>query len=105
MLKLQRKFQNKYKNRFTFSKFRVSVAILMEAVELMEAQDFGDGKNFKWWSKKPLPTREARVEEMVDAFHFFMILMLEDNVTVDEFFEAYKKKLKENYRRQQSGTY
>jgi dimeric dUTPase (all-alpha-NTP-PPase superfamily) len=105
MLRLQKEFQDTYKGRFTFTKFRVSIAMLLEAVEVMEAQDFGDGKNFKWWSKKPLPSREERIEEMVDVFHFFMLLMLEDEVTVTEFFEAYKKKLAENYARQESNKY
>jgi hypothetical protein len=31
-----------------------------------------------------------------------MLLMLEDNVTVEELFEAYKTKLAENYKRQET---
>jgi|GEM_PF-5628350 dimeric dUTPase (all-alpha-NTP-PPase superfamily) len=102
MLRLQNEFQEKFKDRFDFTKFLVSVAMMVEAVELMAEQEAANGKTFKWWSKKPLPTREKRVGEMVDVFHFFMLLMLEDNVTVEELFEAYKTKLAENYKRQET---
>lgn len=103
LLKLQSEFQEKFKDRFDYTKFLVSIAMLVESVELMAKTEFKNNKTFKWWSKKPIPERKDRVEELVDVLHFFLLYMLEEKVTADELFEAYRLKLSENYRRQVEG--
>jgi dimeric dUTPase (all-alpha-NTP-PPase superfamily) len=103
LLELQKAFQEKYKERFSYTKFLVSIAMLVESVELMAKTEFNLGKTFKWWSKKPIPERKDRVEELVDVLHFFLLYMLEENITAEELFKAYSEKLLENYARQERG--
>jgi dimeric dUTPase (all-alpha-NTP-PPase superfamily) len=103
LLTLQKAFQEKYKERFSYTKFLVSIAMLVESVELMAKTEYNLGKTFKWWSNKPLPIRKDRVGELVDVLHFFLLYMIEENITADELFESYKEKLAENYRRQEQG--
>ena len=95
MLKLQKAFQDKY----GLSKVgldKLAAAMAAEAGELWGASDG------KWW-KKTKDTPKHRLEELVDLWHFFMAYMLEDEITPDQFFKAYKKKLAENYHRQETG--
>jgi hypothetical protein len=96
MLRKQKEFQDKY--GFHPELKSCIIAMLMELGELAEASQG------KWWSKKN-HTHEERLVETVDIWHFFMIYLIQEGITADEFFEAYIKKLDENYRRQESGTY
>lgn len=105
MLARQKEFQKKYKERFKFNKFLVSLAMLVESFELMLKTEYKRKHNYKWWSKKEVPERPQRVEELADVFHFFMLYMLEEKITVNELYQEYIKKLEENYKRQESGTY
>jgi hypothetical protein len=105
VFELQNGFQQKYKERFKFTKFLSSIALLVESFELMLKTPFKGDKSYKWWSKKPVPTREQRVEELVDVLHFFMLYMIKEKITPEELFKVYLAKLKVNYERQESGTY
>jgi dimeric dUTPase (all-alpha-NTP-PPase superfamily) len=95
MLRLQKEFQEKWGFK-GIEGWRIACAMAFEACEL--ASDSGA----KWWKKK-VSTREERLEELIDLWHFMMHWMIENNVTPEEFFEMYKKKLAENYRRQENG--
>jgi hypothetical protein len=105
MFELQNGFQKKYKARFKFTKFLSSIALLVESLELMLKTEFKGKHNYKWWSKKEVPPREQRVEELADVFHFFMLYMIKEKITPEELFRVYITKLKVNYERQESGTY
>ena len=102
---LQCGFQNRYKERFKFTKFLTSIALLVESMELMLKTEFKGKHNFKWWSKKEVPDRAKRVEELVDILHFFLLYMREEKIGPEELFKVYLAKLAENYARQESGTY
>ena len=62
---------------------------------------------WKPWTKHVVQVnREAYKGELVDAFHFFMNLMLIEDITVEEFFEAYREKHNRNKQRwAQEGGY
>lgn len=65
---------------------------MREALEA-ELQEAIDETTWKPWStKSPAINREAYKGEMVDAFHFFMNMMLVEDITVEELFAAYKEK-------------
>jgi dimeric dUTPase (all-alpha-NTP-PPase superfamily) len=53
-----------------------------------------------WSSDKTYFDRQAYLEELVDAWHFFMNLMLIANISADEFVLAYDTKRKVNEQRQ-----
>ena len=95
MLRLQKEFQDKY--GYT----KVGLANWAAAMAA-EAGELWGATGGKWW-KKRINTPEEQLEELVDLWHFFMGFMLEAGITPEQFFEAYKKKLAENYRRQETG--
>lgn len=98
MLKLQKAYQDKYGTGFSFPPELHDWASAMSA----EAMELWGGCGGKWWKKKQ-NTPEKNLEELVDIWHFFMGYMLQAGITPEQFFEAYKKKLAENYRRQETG--
>ncbi len=105
MFGLQCAFQQKYKEKFKFTKFLTSIALLVESMELMLKTEFKGKHNYKWWSVKEVPDHASRVGELVDVFHFFMLYMIKEKITPEELYSAYVAKLAENYKRQESGTY
>jgi NTP pyrophosphatase (non-canonical NTP hydrolase) len=98
LLTKQAAFQEKYKDRFHFALHRVCTAMASESLELW-AKSKG-----KWWSKKAYP-KSVQLDELADILHFFLLYMIKRGITVQELFEAYCKKLEENYARQESGKY
>lgn len=96
MLQLQKAFQDKY--GFYPDLHRVASAMMAECTELWEASEG------KWWSKKK-HTHKERLRELADLFHFILIYMLEEKIASHELYNEYCDKLKENYARQESGTY
>lgn len=105
IFELQKGFQQKYKERFKFTKFLTSIALMVESMELMLKTEFKGKHNYKWWSKKEVPDHEQRVEELVDVLHFFMLYMLKEKISPEKLFVTYLAKLRVNYERQESGTY
>ena len=57
--------------------------------------------NGKWWKRKQ-NTRDERLEELADIMHFIFGFMLEEGISAEELYQAYCKKLKINYERQES---
>jgi dimeric dUTPase (all-alpha-NTP-PPase superfamily) len=94
MLKLQREFQNKYNYHRPLTDW--TGAMGSEVGELWEAS------GGKWWKHKQY-TKEQRLEELVDLWHFILGYMIDGDISADEFFKAYKKKLQLNYARQETG--
>jgi len=94
MFRMQKKFQDKF--RFYVTRDRIVSAMMHECGELWEAS-YG-----KWWSKRQYSKAE-RVEEVVDLLHFFLNYCIAANISPEELFNAYSKKLAENYRRQKRG--
>jgi len=91
-LEAQKKFQDTF--GFHPPLKDVVAAMMHECGELWEAS------GGKWWSKKK-DTREHRLEETVDLLHFFLIYCTESSFTAKEIFDAYAKKLRTNYKRQE----
>lgn len=58
---------------------------------------------WKPWATSKHVNREAFVSEMVDAWHFFMNLLLVAGVTPTEFFDKYMAKREKNAKRQEEG--
>lgn len=58
---------------------------------------------WKPWATSKHVNREAFIAELVDAFHFFMNLMLAVDCTADELFATYLEKHKLNAERQAAG--
>lgn len=94
MLKMQKKFQDKFG-------FHPPLHLLASAM-MHEGGEIWEASKGKWWSKKEF-SREDRLEEVVDILHFWLAYCVEAGFTAEEIFEAYSKKLKENYRRQEEG--
>jgi dimeric dUTPase (all-alpha-NTP-PPase superfamily) len=58
---------------------------------------------WKPWATSRHVNRAAYISELVDAFHFFMNLMLVVDCTSDEFLAKYAEKRKINIKRQEDG--
>lgn len=58
---------------------------------------------WKPWAKSQHINREAFISELVDAFHFFMNLMIIVNCTPDELLAKYAEKREVNAQRQEDG--
>lgn len=58
---------------------------------------------WKPWATSRHVNREAAVGELIDAWHFFMNLMIVLSVTPDELFERYMEKRQKNIQRQMDG--
>ena len=99
LFRLQKEFQTKYGFFPTLDKW--ASALTAEGGELWTASTDGKGQG-KWWKKQP-DTREHQVEELVDILHFFLGACLCLDMTPEELFDAYTKKLGVNYKRQQEG--
>ena len=61
--------------------------------------------SWKPWSHHTLHNinREEYLDELVDAWHFFMNLLLVANITADEFFNQYLRKNQINHGREDNG--
>lgn len=87
--------QDKFQWRFGYNPplKDIASAIVSEGDELWKA---GGGK---WWSKKKY-SREEKAREIIDIIHFWLMACLKIELTAEEIFDIYSKKLAENYRRQ-----
>jgi dimeric dUTPase (all-alpha-NTP-PPase superfamily) len=68
-----------------------------------EMAELIDSVPWKWWAKyQEFDLQNARVE-VVDLFHFLISLAQTLGMSADDVFDAYIKKNKVNYERQESG--
>lgn len=74
------------------------LALQVEVSELANAT-----RCFKYWSMKGPEQRERLLEEYADVLHFFLSVGLALGFTPKEVEQAYTRKNKENYRRQETG--
>lgn len=113
MLALQSKFQTRLDPDFLDMDFKARVAFIKEHSihlnqeineMLYELPFFKPWKDYSSMSEEAvqIAMQKARME-MVDAFHFFMNMMLGLGFTADEFYYMYCQKNKENHRRQDEG--
>ena len=68
-----------------------------------EVAELTDSVPWKWWAKyQEFDKQNARVE-VADLFHFLVSLAQVLDMSADDIFEAYQKKNKVNFQRQDSG--
>lgn len=68
-----------------------------------ELAELTDCVPWKWWARyQKFDDQNIRVE-IVDLFHFLVSLALTAGMTADDVFDAYVKKNKVNFERQESG--
>jgi dimeric dUTPase (all-alpha-NTP-PPase superfamily) len=107
MLQMQRELQMRYNggqdlDSFTDSErmdaIRINMLALMD--ELHEAMA---ETGWKPWATSNHLNRDAFHSEMVDAFHFFMNLMLHSGMTASDLVAGYMAKNAKNHKRQDDG--
>lgn len=72
--------------------------------QMHESMEFEDSLPWKWWKRDKINNQNLKVE-LVDELHFFISKCLVAEVTPQELFKLYKKKLKLNYKRQEEGYF
>jgi dimeric dUTPase (all-alpha-NTP-PPase superfamily) len=107
MLKMQRDLQLMYNKGKTIEEFTDEErmqALLENAYSLTdEIHEAMDETGWKPWAKSNHLNREAFHSEMVDAWHFFMNMMLHSGMTADDLYQGYLKKNAKNIQRQVEG--
>lgn len=113
MLNLQSLFQLNVDPRFKSCNLEVRAAFIrdhfvyldQELQEMLyEVPFFKHWKDYSKMSDKEIAAAYDKAkDELVDAWHFFMNLMIGLGMTADELLEGYLKKNKENIRRQEEG--
>ena len=68
-----------------------------------ELAELVDSVPWKWWAKYQRFDRQNVKVEIVDIFHFLISLAQTAGLTADDVFEAYMKKNKVNFERQDAG--
>jgi len=68
-----------------------------------ELAELVDSVPWKWWAKYQQFDQQNVKVEVVDIFHFLISLAQAVGLTADEVFEAYMKKNKINFARQDTG--
>ena len=114
MMEMQKKFQEKVGFNFDEMNEKEISAYIKEMMlwtndEMSEA--LHELKYAKGWSKKynswsdeeTHQKNENFKDEIVDAFHFFMNIMIPAGMNADELFDRYLKKNKINIERQETG--
>lgn len=106
MLAMQRTLQNRYTGKDPGSMVGDERAQYIRDMVLAATDELHEALSevgWKPWASSRHVNRAAYMGELVDAWHFFMNLMLVANITWDEFAQAYMIKNKENIRRQELG--
>ena len=107
MLKMQRDLQLRYNKGKALEDFTdeermeaIRINVLSCTSELHEALD---ETGWKPWATSNHMNVEAFRSELVDAWHFFMNLMLHSGMTATDLYEGYIKKNAKNHKRQDDG--
>jgi dimeric dUTPase (all-alpha-NTP-PPase superfamily) len=107
MYAMQRELQEKFNGGRVLEDYNEEehVAELMPNAFAMFAELFEAFKEVGWksWASSRHINRPAYKAEMVDAFHFFMNMMLHAGMTPQELFDGYLEKNIENNRRADEG--
>lgn len=105
MMQSQRHFQESLGHNFEdmIEEDRIDFVKDMKLAIEAELQEALNEVGWKPWATSRHINREAYVGEMVDAWHFFMNLLLVMRVTPEEFEQKYYAKLNKNYKRQKEG--
>lgn len=107
MLEMQRALQLRYNDGKTIESFTdeermqaIRDNVLACTDELHEALA---ETGWKLWATSNHLNREAFHAELVDAFHFFMNLMLHSGMSANDLYEGYLAKHAKNHKRQDDG--
>lgn len=107
MYDMQRELQKMYNDGRDVGDFSLkeSIAeIFMNAYALQdELHEAVNETSWKPWVNSVFLNREAYKGELVDAFHFFMNMMLHAGITPEELYMGYLAKNQRNYERQAKG--
>lgn len=113
MLEMQAEFQKRLDPNFFDKTLEERVAFIKEHSihlnqeineMLYELPFFKPWKDYRKMSVEEMQVAMAKARmELIDAWHFFMNLMLGLGFTADEFFEMYCIKNSENHKRQDEG--
>lgn len=107
MYELQKELQAHFNDGRTLDEFSAEehLAEMMPNAFAMMAELFEAFKELGWkpWATSRHFNREAFHSEMVDAFHFFLNLMLHGDMTPRDLFEGYIKKNLVNHARIDEG--
>ena len=68
-----------------------------------ELAEFTDSVPWKWWAKYQKFDRQNARVEVVDMFHFLISIAQTIGMTAEDVYEAYMKKNRVNFERQDSG--
>ncbi|MEW6243995.1 MAG: dUTPase [Bacillota bacterium] len=101
---LQRQFDEDLARRRGLT-YRPEVWVQKEVLAMLsELAELLDEVNFRWW-KDPRPIdREKVLEELVDLLHFFISTCLKMGFEAEDLYEAYVRKNRENFKRQEGLT-
>lgn len=113
IFEIQKAFQKRLGNLIKMNKSNSSlqqfinqmfIALIEESVEILRTTAYKNPKyvEFGWKKEQKFNLIEFK-NELVDLFHFFINLCIAAKLDAKEFFELYKLKNQENYRRQDSG--
>lgn len=113
MLELQASFQHRVDPRFESDDLKERAAFIRDHFVYLDQElqemlyEIPYFKNWKDYSKmtdeEVIKAYDTAKEELVDSMHFFMNMMLGLHMSVDEMYEGYLLKNKENIRRQDEG--
>jgi dimeric dUTPase (all-alpha-NTP-PPase superfamily) len=100
MLEMQKDLQEKInKEKFGNLEFNqeyinhMTVALTDEIFEALRETPF------KYWKKNQVLNKDNFQKELIDAWHFFMNLLIAGGITADKLYEMYCEKNKINYER------
>lgn len=107
MYEMQKELQARFNDGRTIAEFgeEEHIAELMPNAFSMMAELFEAFKEVGWkpWATSRHFNRPAFKSEMIDAFHFFMNMMLHADMTPDELYAGYVQKNQENHHRIDEG--
>lgn len=104
MLKMQKDLQEKI-NKEKFGKLEfnqeyinyMTIALTDEIFEALRETPF------KYWKKTTNLNKEKMQEELIDAWHFFMNLLIAADINSDKLYKMYCKKNNINHKRVEEG--